>query len=254
MNQVKIGNFIAECRKNKSYTQERLGELVGVSRKAVSKWECGKAMPDVSIWNILCEILEITPEELLMGENIRKERVIDDIYIDSITGLYNKRYFREQSKQLLSLLGRNLADLSLLIIDLDSFKKYNDIYGFNRGDACIREVAGIIAKTVKRELDFVARYSGCRFVVVLPYTCVKGVHKIASSILENIYNANILHEQGEINKRVTVSIGVVYGKIHHSQSIEEYVEFAEQMMLVSKQNGRNRYTITSFEKQKLKLN
>jgi len=126
MDQNKIGRFIAECRKNKNYTQEQLGDLLNITRKAVSKWECGTAMPDVSLWHELCEILDITADELLSGERIEptKKQIPHDKTIIKLGYFIQKS--RLQTKIFMSLAGVLLITL-LTLLSMFFFSNFDTV-------------------------------------------------------------------------------------------------------------------------------
>jgi len=170
----------------------------------------------------------------------------EQAYTDPLTGIYNRRYFDEESIQIIRTLSKNSKEFSLMMIDIDYFKKYNDRYGHQDGDECLKKIAGILNAVLNRSNDFVARYGGEEFVAVLPYTDMEGACFLAKKILSDVKNANIIHEASDIAPYVTLSIGIVSGKVHHSQTIAEYIKTADQMLYASKQEGRNRYTFTDL--------
>ena len=167
--------------------------------------------------------------------------------IDPLTTVYNRRYFDGQLKKLLNSLCRSGGELSLLLIDVDHFKKYNDYYGHDAGDSCLKMVAAILAQCVKREDDFVARYGGEEFAVVLPHTDQAGAKSIAEKLLENLQKCNIPHEASDTADHVTISIGGTTGAVRHSHSAKAYIKCADKALYKSKKGGRNRYTLIAFE-------
>jgi diguanylate cyclase (GGDEF)-like protein len=142
------------------------------------------------------------------------------IYIDSLTGIFNRRYFDESFTSIVSLLSRSNANLSLLIVDVDYFKLYNDTYGHQSGDEFLKKVAGLLSSALRRTNDFAARYGGEVFAVVLPNTGEEGARLIVNNILESIRKSNILHEQSKIADHVTVSIGVASGRVDSIEDVE----------------------------------
>jgi methyl-accepting chemotaxis protein len=166
--------------------------------------------------------------------------------IDQLTGIYNRRFFDGNMKKLIKTLSRTNGKLSLLMIDIDFFKKYNDAYGHDMGDKCLKKVAIIISKSLIREEDFVARYGGEEFVVVLPNTDENGTNFIAEKLLNNIRQAKIPHKNNDIADCVTISIGGTTGMIKYSQDESDYVKCADMALYKSKQNGRNRYSFEKF--------
>ena len=168
--------------------------------------------------------------------------MLDNVYLDGLTGINNRRYFDENVKKLISLLSRSGGALSLLMIDIDYFKKYNDTYGHSEGDACLKKVAEALSKSVIRSDDFVARYGGEEFVVVLPNTDDNGARIMSERLLESVRNCCIPHINSDVADRVTVSIGAATGRVNHLQSGADYVVRADEMLYKSKQSGRNRYS------------
>ena len=170
----------------------------------------------------------------------------DLVHYDALTGIYNRRYFDDNLKRIINSLSRSNGILSLMMIDVDFFKNYNDTYGHNKGDGCLRSIAIALAESIERADDFVARYGGEEFVVVMPNTDEYGARIIANRMLEGIQNCNIQHENNDAASRVTVSIGITTGRVNRSQSGEDYIKRADEMLYKSKRNGRNRYTFASL--------
>jgi len=162
--------------------------------------------------------------------------------IDPVTGIYNRRYLDENLKRVINSLSRSNGTLSLLMIDVDLFKKYNDAYGHSNGDICLRTIAEILGAHLLRADDFVARYGGEEFVVVLPSTGERGARMVADRLLENIRKRDIPHEASNVASHVTVSIGVTTGIVQHTHSGDNYIQRADKALYMSKQNGRNMYT------------
>ena len=182
-----------------------------------------------------------------MEENIRRlESEVEKVYIDPLTGIYNRRYFDENLDRAVKTLSRSGGMMSLMMIDIDHFKKYNDTYGHSEGDNCLKIIAETLSKTVTRADDFAARYGGEEFAVVLPNTDEKGARVIAEKLLENIRNCNIPHENSDVAKCVTISIGVTTSSVSHTQNPDHYIKRADEMLYESKQNGRDRYTFGSL--------
>ena len=160
--------------------------------------------------------------------------------IDALTGIYNRRYFDQNIKTIISGLSRSNGKLSFIMVDIDHFKEYNDTYGHSQGDICLKEVAETLSKSLQRTSDFAVRYGGEEFAVILPNTDESGVVKIADKLLENIRQLNLKHEKSAAADRVTVSIGATTGLADYKQTGEEYVKRADEMLYKSKQTGRNK--------------
>jgi diguanylate cyclase (GGDEF)-like protein len=180
-------------------------------------------------------------------KNARQLRIeADKIYYDALTGIHNRRFFDENMKRTISSLSRSDSLLSVLMIDIDFFKRYNDSYGHLEGDKCLKIVAQTLSRSITRTDDFVVRYGGEEFVVVLPNTDDYGARLIADKLLENIRKCNMPHEQNDAAKCLTISIGATTGKVLHTHSADDFVKKADEMLYKSKENGRNRYFFEQF--------
>jgi diguanylate cyclase (GGDEF)-like protein len=183
-----------------------------------------------------------------MTENIMYFKTeAEKIYLDPLTDIYNRRYLDENLKCVLSSLSRSGVTLSLMMIDIDYFKKYNDVYGHTRGDDCLKAVAATLKGSLTRIDDYVVRYGGEEFTVVLPNTDEKGACLVADRMLNNIRNLEIPHKTSDAADCVTISIGVVSGVVKHTHSADYWISQADKMMYKSKQEGRNRYTFETVD-------
>jgi len=167
--------------------------------------------------------------------------------IDHLTGIFNKRFLNGHLKKIIKSLSRSGGELSLLMIDIDCFKKYNDTYGHDMGDKCLKTVADTLAACITREEDFVARYGGEEFAVVLPNTGEEGAGIIAEKMRRKIYECGIPHEASDAAGFVTVSIGGTTGAVKHSHHENDFIKRADDALYVSKHEGRNRYKFRSLD-------
>ena len=158
---------------------------------------------------------------------------------DGLTGLANRRAFDEALAKEHRRTKREKKALSLIMIDVDRFKLFNDCYGHPAGDDCLRRVAAAIAETARRPGDVAARYGGEEFAVLLPDTDEAGAEVIAARILEAVCGLKIRHD-GNINGLVTISAGVACscpGRIHGRP--ETLIQTADRALYCAKDNGRN---------------
>jgi len=162
---------------------------------------------------------------------------------DELTGIFNRRFFDESMERVLKSLSRTGSVLSLLLIDIDHFKKYNETYGSSAGDDCIKTVADVLMGCMKRTDDFVARYGGEEFVAVLPKTDEQGAIIVAERLLESIRYRNILHEKSDAADHVTVSIGVFTHNVEYKHSADDFIKQAEEVLQKAKNGGRDRYCL-----------
>ena len=134
---------------------------------------------------------------------------------------------------------RNRTEISLIMIDVDNFKSYNDHYGHNAGDECLKKVANVLHETVKRATDTVARYGGEEFTVLLPDTNNLGAMKIAEKIRRNIENLDIEHERSHLHHKLTVSLGVNSIIPSPNKEKQEFIENADRALYKAKDNKKN---------------
>jgi len=167
--------------------------------------------------------------------------------IDQLTGIYNRRFLNGHLKKIIKSMSRFGGELSVLMIDIDYFKKYNDTYGHDTGDRCLITVANTLAGCVTRDEDFIARYGGEEFAVVLPNTGEAGAGLIAEKMRQKIYECNIPHEKSDVAEFVTISIGGTTGIVKHSHHESDFIKRADEALYKSKHDGRNRYTFKGLD-------
>jgi diguanylate cyclase (GGDEF)-like protein len=129
------------------------------------------------------------------------------------------------------------------MIDIDHFKSYNDTYGHERGDECLKKVALAIQKTLKRPSDFCARYGGEEFITVLPYTTQEGALFIAEEIRAAVRNLGIQHEKSSPAGVVSISLGVATAENNLSNSYEDLIRQSDKALYLAKEKGRNRVEV-----------
>ena len=162
---------------------------------------------------------------------------------DPLTQLPNRRAFDDMLPRLLREAMRTRAPLSVLFVDIDHFKRFNDDYGHEGGDIALRAVAHSLRQCAARPLDFVSRWGGEEFVVLLPHTPLDAATLIAMRMLETVRALQLKGEHGEAMRQVTVSIGIARGDLASGCLCEELVHLADLAMQQAKQAGRDRYVI-----------
>ena len=184
------------------------------------------------------------PYTLFIAKNVSTpiEKILDKTNFDPLTGIYNRRYLDENLTSLLNFMSRAGGKLTVMMIGIDFFGRYNDTYGYSKGDTCLKIVAHALAKSVSRAEDFVARYSGKEFAVVLPNTDESGARLVAEKILRAVREYKIPHEKNDAAGYVTISAGVITGRADHGQSGGEYINRASILLDKSILNGCDRYT------------
>lgn len=175
----------------------------------------------------------------------QRDRLSRLTLVDGLTELANRRAFDERLEQEWRRALRTEALLSLIMIDIDFFKGYNDAYGHLAGDDCLRYVAQTLAASLKRAGDFVARYGGEEFIAVLPGLNVKGVRAMAEIMRESVAKLRIPHRSSAIAPYVTISIGAVSLTPAAGALSRSMVAACDQQLYLAKSHGRNRVSIKS---------
>lgn len=163
------------------------------------------------------------------------------VYIDGMTGIFNRRYFDERLQAEWARAARQRTPLSVIMMDVDHFKRYNDHYGHQQGDECLRQVAQTIREALKRPGDLVARYGGEEFVCLLPETDLMGAVNVAANIRLAIHDMQRPHAHSPTAQFVTLSLGVcsaIHGQ-ERSQSADQLLAGADQQLYLAKTKGRN---------------
>lgn len=172
-------------------------------------------------------------------------RLSNLVYVDALTGLYNHRYFQESLGNELSRANRYKSPVSLILLDIDFFKKINDTYGHSVGDKVLSNISTTIKDSV-RPSDTVARYGGEEFAVILPETDVTELKRLALRLRQNV-EKSVTHV-AEHQIRVTISAGgTAFNPNKHICDTDHIFRLADQGLYMSKENGRNQVTILSAD-------
>jgi diguanylate cyclase (GGDEF)-like protein len=166
---------------------------------------------------------------------------------DGLTGIANRRRFDESFQRDWAQCARTGQRVSLLMIDVDHFKRYNDHYGHQQGDECLQRVAKGIKSLFKRPYDLVARYGGEEFVCLLPNTDLQGAAALAQQVLQAIRDLNIEHADSETAQSVTVSIGVATKTATNAFTSSGLIGAADEQLYYSKRQGRDRWTAVDLD-------
>lgn len=159
---------------------------------------------------------------------------------DGLTGVANRRSFDEKLSNAWKHERRDTKSLSLLMIDVDHFKRYNDTYGHQAGDHCLQHIAAALEQVVHRPGDMVARYGGEEFAVILSATDVEGASVVAQRILQRVAELALPHSSSEY-ARVTLSIGIATSLLQPGMSREALIAAADKALYQAKHGGRNRF-------------
>ena len=185
-------------------------------------------------------------------ESVEKEKANNLATTDAMTGLRNFRSFTLQIADEMKISISDKESLGLVIVDVDKFKKFNDTYGHQQGDAVLKVVAQTLKESV-RKADFVARYGGEEFVVILPKTGLEGIKNVCEKIRANIENSKVLN-LADPNSflSVTASFGAVcigydFLKNNLDKDYKFFLEFADKNLYQAKEGGRNKSVVSKIE-------
>lgn len=170
----------------------------------------------------------------------KEEKISRLVNLDGLTGINNRRSFDEKFEKEWYRCLRNEKEVSLLLMDIDFFKRYNDTYGHLAGDDCLIKVAKEMVKSVARSYDEVFRYGGEEFVVLLPETHHSGAMVIAEKIRKNIENLNIEYNNANIADHVTISLGVSTCIPKNGIDRMSFFDIVDKKLYEAKNNGRNK--------------
>jgi diguanylate cyclase (GGDEF)-like protein len=160
---------------------------------------------------------------------------------DGLTGIANRRYFDNYLSSEIKRASRDRQPLSLILADVDYFKAFNDYYGHQAGDDCLRQVALALRTVGRRPADLPARYGGEEFAIVLPSTALEGALDVAKSLASEIEGMSIIHVRSGVSNRISLSQGIASVIPAGDTRPESIIELADQALYQAKQQGRNRY-------------
>jgi len=162
---------------------------------------------------------------------------------DGLTGIANRRYFDSYLQNEVLRAARDRTSLSLILSDVDYFKAFNDCYGHQAGDDCLKQVAAAFGSAGRRPADLAARYGGEEFAMVLPGTASEGAIDVAQAVDRIIAGLAIAHARSGVSQRLTLSQGIVALIPEKGTAPEDLIRRADQALYQAKQQGRNRYVV-----------
>jgi diguanylate cyclase (GGDEF)-like protein len=168
-----------------------------------------------------------------------REKLTKLAITDGLTGIANRRYFDDQLAHEWTRARRLNQTLAIAMIDVDWFKKYNDHYGHQGGDDCLRQVANVLSNVAKRDSDFVARYGGEEFAIILPMTQAENALELSKNICLALSNLELPHALSDFG-HVTLSVGVAVGCPKQNTTPHNLLVNADKALYTAKEKGRNR--------------
>lgn len=196
------------------------------------------------IANMRRRLLQVLGEFTVVNDQLSQaNKILEELSVkDPLTKLGNRRAFETIISKECQAAKRTCGWLSVMMVDVDKFKQFNDMYGHQSGDTALQVVAQAMLDSLPRGTDFVARYGGEEFAVILPQTDAQGAQVVAERLRENIAKAVIpISEEKDVS--VTASIGIFATEENEELYEKNIIEKADIALYESKQNGRDRYTL-----------
>lgn len=191
--------------------------------------------------SVVCAIGGYMLEHTLRTGYLEGQLLGEMVDRDGLTGLYNRRAFDRYLDQAWSIARRQRAPLSLLLVDIDHFKPYNDRHGHQAGDDCLQRVTAAVSGVARRPLDLAARYGGEEFVVILYGIDHASAMRLAATLVERVLKLRIPHDDSDVANVVTVSVGVAtVFPADTDRSPRGVIQLADRCLYRAKRDGRNR--------------
>jgi diguanylate cyclase (GGDEF)-like protein len=184
--------------------------------------------------------LEIANKSLeVVNQKLYKQTVLD-----GLTQISNRRHFDDYLMHEWQRAVRDKNSIALLLCDIDFFKQYNDNYGHQAGDDCLKQIAHAIEKVPKRPADLVARYGGEEFGVILPITNIAGAIEVSEEICQAVRDLKIVHKKSRIANYVTLSLGISCLIPTSENNMTHFIEMADKALYQAKHQGRNQFVVS----------
>src|SRR5690606_20232854 len=158
---------------------------------------------------------------------------------DGLTGLFNRRTYEEKVASQWAISSRARSSLAILMMDVDHFKDYNDHYGHQAGDDCLKAVAQALTNSLQRPADLLARYGGEEFIALLPDTDIRGAAVVAETLRSEVESLGIPHARSSAADVVTISVGVAVTEYTTGITPVDLVREADEALYIAKAQGRN---------------
>lgn len=185
-------------------------------------------------------MFDISERKQIEDQLLRLQKEFEELsFKDGLTGVANRRMFDSVMESEWVNARRCNQPLSIIMLDIDYFKQYNDHYGHIQGDDCLKQVAQTLSSAATRSRDFFARYGGEEFVMVLPETDADAAHKIAERCRNLIFKAQIPHDKSAVSQIITISLGVGTIVPTHKDDAKAFIHSVDRQLYAAKERGRN---------------
>jgi diguanylate cyclase (GGDEF)-like protein/PAS domain S-box-containing protein len=196
--------------------------------------------PDGSVDSLIGFMFDISERKNTEEKLLNMQKELEELsFKDGLTGVANRRRFDVIAEKAWDNAQREQQPLSMIMLDIDYFKQYNDHYGHLQGDQCLKQVARILTTCVTRANDFVGRFGGEEFVLVLPETDATSAEVVAQHCRDALAKAQIAHARSPINTMLTASLGVATTIPGHDDALLVFIETVDRRLYRAKQHGRD---------------
>lgn len=213
------------------------GEIEVKTKSEETKWLSSKIVP------IYDDNYNITGFNNIFYDISSEKRIEEISQHDSMTNIYNRRYFDEIFPKKLNISNRNNLILVFIMIDIDKFKDYNDTYGHQEGDNTLKKVAGVLSKSMKRASDYAFRLGGEEFGLLFNINNEDDALTIAQEVKQKVEELKIIHSKNKVSRYITISLGVKVIKPNSKSNIEEIYAKTDKALYEAKETGRNKIVI-----------
>lgn len=219
--------------------KNKLWGLLLIAQQAPRRWE----RSEINLFEQMTSQMGLAIQHAMLYSQleIANQKLLNQANTDKLTQLSNRRRFENTLDKEWRRMRRENQPLSVILCDVDHFKLYNDTYGHQAGDECLRAVAQALKQAIRRPADEAARYGGEEFVIVLPNTPLSGAQHVAEKVRRGVYELQLPHESSKTTDWVTISLGVASCIPDQSLSPEGLVQKADMALYTAKEKGRNRW-------------
>ncbi|MBF0266123.1 MAG: diguanylate cyclase [Gammaproteobacteria bacterium] len=221
---------------NQIYTGKEYQGEVYVEVDNVQNWFNIEVFPEID------NMSNLTSFSIILTDISNKKKIEEISIHDSLSGLYNRNYFEATFDKEVKRACREQKSLSIILLDIDYFKQYNDTYGHQEGDNVIIAIASVLSKHSNRPYDYAFRIGGEEFLILTYLDTPEKTEMLADTLIKEVEALQIAHKNSAVSKYVTISIGAIQFPSNHTYTSNEMFKRADEFLYQSKTSGRNKFT------------